>query len=90
MVLCDEVSVERFKKITVDLKLNIPVLVADTTFEDVFLQIPEAGMEDQFRAVDVDVMKTNVMIICSSGTTGMMKGVQHTHNTFYHAVYDTG
>ncbi|XP_044739200.1 4-coumarate--CoA ligase 1-like [Chrysoperla carnea] len=87
MIICDSNVQQKLQEVCDEMNLKIPVALSDTDFENNFCK--RSDLETNFEAVDVDVDKDILILLCSSGTTGFMKGIGHTHKTFYHAVCDT-
>lgn len=87
MIICDSNVQQKLQEVCDEMNKKIPIALSDTDFVNNFCKRSE--LETNFEAVDVDVDKDIFILLCSSGTTGFMKGIGHTHKTFYHAVCDT-
>lgn len=71
------------------LDMTSEIIVMETTFKDHFSSESSEKYDEDIEVVDVDVENQIAVLVCTSGTTGFVKGVPLTHRSFFVSIADT-
>lgn len=82
LIFCDEEILQRMKEVKQELGLSSQIITFENGF-DPFIEPHDADQEENFKAEKVDPETDMVFILCTSGTTGFVKGVMFTHSEYY-------
>ncbi|XP_044743330.1 4-coumarate--CoA ligase-like [Chrysoperla carnea] len=82
VIFCDHECTKLMKELVTEIKLKSKIVTFETDFKS-YLEPLNSAEEDNFVTETVDVFNDILYIVCTSGTTGLIKGVTITHNAFY-------
>lgn len=83
-IICDEEVEQKMEKLVAELGVTVKVITFEGDFFSKDIYQPTAH-EDVFVAEKFDPYETTAFIMCTSGTTGRIKGVNVTHSAIYTA-----
>ncbi|XP_044743653.1 4-coumarate--CoA ligase 1-like [Chrysoperla carnea] len=89
IIFCDQESTNLMTELITEAKLQSKIVTFETDFK-AYLKPHKSTEEDNFGTEIVDVNNDILYIVCTSGTTGPIKGVTITHSAFYIAVQTLG
>ncbi|XP_044730810.1 4-coumarate-CoA ligase 1-like [Chrysoperla carnea] len=87
MIFCDSEAKPMILAIRNELGLASRIVTFDNEFEP-FIAPHDYQDETSFKCEDVDPENDNMFIVCTSGTTGFIKGVTIRHAAFYTSVVE--
>ncbi|XP_044743981.1 uncharacterized protein LOC123306150 [Chrysoperla carnea] len=89
IIFCDQECTNLMTELITEAKLQSKIVTFETDFKS-YLKSHKSTEEDNFITEIVDVNNDILCIICTSGTTGLIKGVTVTHKAFYYAILTCG
>lgn len=90
IIFCEPESLEVLQRLMKELKLNPIVIVFNQDFDRFIAERTDPNekiQEAKFKAVKLDPFNSIFVILCTSGTTGLVKGVTITHAKVYDSQY---
>ncbi|XP_044727729.1 4-coumarate--CoA ligase-like, partial [Chrysoperla carnea] len=88
IIFCDQECTNLMAELIIEAKLQCKIVTFETDFKE-YLKPQKPAEEDSFVTETVDVNNDILYIVCTSGTTGLIKGVTINHNAFYMALERT-
>lgn len=82
VIFCDQECTKLMKELVTEIKLKSEIVTFETDFK-LYLEPCNSTEEDNFVTETVDVFNDLLYIVCTSGTTGLIKGVTISHHAFY-------
>lgn len=87
-IICDEEVETKMEKLVAELEMTIKVITFEGDFFSKDIYQPTTH-EDVFVAEKLDPSETTAFIMCTSGSTGRIKGVNITHSGMYAAMFNS-
>ncbi|XP_044728170.1 4-coumarate--CoA ligase 1-like [Chrysoperla carnea] len=82
IIFCDQECTNLMSELSTEARLQCKIVTFETDFKE-YLKQQKPTEEDSFVTEIVDVNNDILCIVCTSGTTGLIKGVTINHNAFY-------